>query len=291
MSGSCGVPVGHFPAGYRALAKSGNVKKLSSLILPCDSIAVSIQGEEHAMLAPRRRLLSQASAGLAAAVLLSASAFADTTTDLAVTCDTAAAAAVIAAGSAFRRRTGVRVRVFPTPPGLVLPQLQREIQNDIIVTITATIDQAEQQGLVQPGGRVGPWRNRLLIAAMAEPAGPDGSFVVPDPSPASDIDGVAILRRLDVPPGMVLGVIDTAAVAWTLANGGARLGLLHQTEITADARLHPVAPVPDDACPPILYAATVTKLARRGDPAAFVAFLASADGRAVLRSAGLEVAA
>ena len=90
-------------------------------------------------------------------------------------------------------------------------------------------------------------------------------------------------------PAQVLGVIDTGAVAWTLTNGGARLGLLHQTEVVADDRLRAVSPVPDDAWPPILYAATVTKLARRGDPAAFVAFLGSSDGQAVLRSAGLEV--
>jgi hypothetical protein len=34
----------------------------------------------------------------------------------------------------------------------------------------------------------------------------------------------------------------------------------------------------------------VTKLARRGDPAAFVAFLGSPDGQAVLAGAGLESA-
>jgi ABC-type molybdate transport system substrate-binding protein len=83
-------------------------------------------------------------------------------------------------------------------------------------------------------------------------------------------------------------VIDTAAVAWTLTTGGARQGLLHQTEVTADERLRAVALVPDSVWPPILYAATVTKLAYRGDPAAFVRFLDSAEGQAVLQAAGLE---
>ena len=79
-----------------------------------------------------------------------------TTTDLAVTCDTAAAPAVMRRRAGVPERTGVRIRVFPTAPGLVLPQLEREIQNDIIVTQIATIEQAEQAGLVQPGGRSGP---------------------------------------------------------------------------------------------------------------------------------------
>jgi molybdate transport system substrate-binding protein len=214
-----------------------------------------------------------------------------TTTDLAVTCDAAAAPAVILAAKAYRAKAGVRVRVFPTAPGLVLPQIERAIQNDIIVTQIPTIDQAERQGLVAPGGRAGPWRNRLVTAAAKQPAGPDGSFVVPDPSPASDIDGIAILQRIGPPSAKVIGVIDTSAVAWTLINGGARQGLLHQTEVAADDRLRTVAPVPDGVWPPILYAAVVTTSARRGDPAAFLAFLGSKDGQAVLQTAGLETAA
>ncbi|HEX3575551.1 MAG TPA: substrate-binding domain-containing protein [Rhodopila sp.] len=241
----------------------------------------------------RRGLFAAAPAGLAAALLASGGALAQETTnrgttDLAVSCDLAAGPAVIAAGMAYRRRTGVRVRVFPTAPGLLLPQLQRDIQNDILVSQVATLDRAEATGVVAPGGRVGPWRNRLVMAAARQPAAVIGTFVVPDASPGSDIDGHAILQRLGVPAGPVIGVIDTGAVAWTLLAGGARQGLLHQTEVVADERLVAVSPVPDTAWPPILYAATVTKLARRGDPAAFVAFLGGADGIAALRSAGLE---
>lgn len=236
----------------------------------------------------RRRLFAVAPAGLAAAFTVPDRAIAATITDLSVTCDAAAGPAVAAAGAAYRARSGVRVRVFPTAPGLVLPQLQREIQNDIIVTQLATIDQAAD--LVAPGARAGPWRNQLVIAAANQPAGPEGSFVVPDVSPASDIDGAAILRRLGAAPVKVLGVLDTGAVAWALTNGEARQGLLHRTEVAADERLRTVAPVPDDAWPPILYAAVVTRLARRGDPAAFIAFLGSAECFAVLHSAGLETA-
>lgn len=231
--------------------------------------------------------------GLAAiipAVVLSSAGttLSQTTTDLAVTCDTAAAPAVIAAARAYRQKTGVRIRVFPTAPGLVLPQLEREIQNDIIVTQIAIIEQAERAGLVQPGGRSGPWRNRLVTATAKNPSAPDGTFAVPDPSPASAIDGVAILHGLGLAPGKVFGVIDTDAVAWLLTNGGARQGLLHQTEVNADDRLQALAPVPDQAWPPILYAATPTKLARRGDPAGFVSFLGSPEGQTALQAAGLE---
>jgi len=234
---------------------------------------------------PRRGLLATVPAAVFAVAVGEASA---ATTDLAVSCDTATARAVTRAGAAVRARTGVRIRVFPTLPGLLLPQLEREIQNDLVVTQLAVLDQAEQEGLIQPGGRTGPWRNRLVTAAARDPAGPEGSFAVPDPTPAQGIDGNAILERLDAAPTKVLGVIDTEAVAWMLTRGEARQGLLHQTEVSGDDRLTTIAVVPDDAWPPILYAATVTKLAQRGDPAAFVAFLGSPDGQAVLHAAGLE---
>ena len=233
---------------------------------------------------PRRALLA---AGVATAY--AGRARAETTTDLAVSCDVAAGPAVIAAAAAYRQKTGVRVRVFPTQQGLLLPQLGRDIQNDIIVTQLSTIGRAEKEGLIEPGHRVGPWRNPLAIATVTN--APDGGFAVPDASPASDIDGFAILRKLGTATDRVVGVLDTGAVAWTMVNGGARQGLLHQTEIRADERLRALAAVPDDAWPPILYGATVTKLAWRGDPAAFVAFLASPGGRAVLLAAGLEDAA
>lgn len=233
------------------------------------------------MLLSRRGLLAT---GLTATC--SGRAVAATTTDLAVSCDAAAGSAVIAAAAAYRHITGVRVRVFPTEQGLLLPQIERDIQNDVIVTQLSTLDQAEKEGLVEPGKRVGPWRNRLVIAAAANAQA--RVFAVPDASPASDIDGFAVLRKLGTTTGKVIGVLNTGAVAWTLVNGGARQGLLHQTEVRADERLRALTAVPDEAWPPILYGATVTKLAWRGDPAAFVAFLAGPDGQAVLLAAGLE---
>src|SRR4051794_37639241 len=98
---------------------------------------------------------------LAATVSLAAAV----TTDLSLACDTAAAPAVQRAASLFRERTGVRIIVHATAPGLLLPQLERTIQNDILITTPARLDVAEQKGIVQPGGRTKTWRNRLVIAS------------------------------------------------------------------------------------------------------------------------------
>lgn len=208
------------------------------------------------------------------------------TTDLSLTCDTAAAPAMRRAAGTFRARTGVRVFVHATSPGLILPQLERSIQNDILVTTPARLDLAETASLVTPGQRSLSWRNRLVLATNRSPAGPQGSLAAPDPTPASDIDGPAILQRLGL--SMTIGVIDTDAVGWLLKTGGARQGLVHQTEVAGNETLRAGDTVPDAAWPPILYAATVTRLAGRPNPQAFVAFLSSAEGAEVLREAGLE---
>src|SRR4051812_8490810 len=59
--------------------------------------------------------------------------------DLVVSCDTTLAPALRAVGSAYATQSSVRVFVFPTGPGLILPQLLRDIQNDIVVTQVATL--------------------------------------------------------------------------------------------------------------------------------------------------------
>lgn len=234
----------------------------------------------------RRGLL----AGAPTVVLLAAGAArADedfTTTDLAVSCDDPATGAVRRAAAAFRQKSGVRVRLFPTASNLLLPQLRREIQNDIILTRLDVIDAAQALGLVKPGGRVGPWRNRLVLAEAEQTSAPEGSYAVPDPTPASEFDGPAVLKAMNLTPTRTVGVLDSDAVVWSLLNGQARRGLVFQSDIVANEGLRVAAPVPDSAWPPVLYGATLTTLTSRINPQAFVTFLGSADGLAALRAGG-----
>ena len=97
------------------------------------------------------------------------------TVDLAVTCDTTLAPALRKAAAAYKARSGVRVFVFPTGPGLILPQLVRDIQNDIVVTQTAILDQAVQAGVVA-AAVVAQWRNPLVIAGLQGETGADRHF-------------------------------------------------------------------------------------------------------------------
>ncbi len=231
----------------------------------------------------RRRALP-----LLALAAISAPALADTA-DLSVSCDTTLAPALRKAAAAYRAQSGVRVFVFPTGPGLILPQLIRDIQNDIVVTQTALLDQAVQAGVV--AAAVGAqWRNPLVIAGLQGQSALTGTFAVPDPTPASDIDGPAILARLDIKPTGTLGAVDTDEVAFLLTTGAAQAGVLHMTDVRANTRLAVIRPIPADVQSPLRYAASVTRLARRPNPDGFVAFLATKQATDVLTAAGLEIA-
>ena len=74
------------------------------------------------------------------------------TTDLILNCDPALAAPMAASAQLFAKTHGVVVNIFPTPPGLILPQIARHIQNDMVITRSAAITDA--------GGMRCPFRYR-----------------------------------------------------------------------------------------------------------------------------------
>ncbi|MGY2051113.1 substrate-binding domain-containing protein [Methylobacterium sp. JK268] len=243
------------------------------------------------MTLPRRRLLLSLPLLSLAAAKPQESGGAITTTDLVLNCDTALGPVLTRAAEVFRAATGVQVRIFPTSPGLLVPQLVRKVQNDLLVTQEAVMAQAQAAGLIA-GAAAGPWRNRLVLAARrGAGAAPGGRIAVSDPTPAADMDGPAILRAMGLGERTTIGVLDTDEVLFLLARGEAEAGLLHASDLAGRSDLEVVRRVPDEAAPPLAYRAAVTTLARRPAPGAFVDFLVSEKGRAILAAQGLEVTA
>jgi len=211
------------------------------------------------------------------------------TTDLAVICDLTLGAPLRSAGTAFRASTGVRIHVFPTAPGLIGPQLAREVQIDIVVATGDVLDQARQAGLLTTEPRSSTWSNALVVAEMIDaPGAPDvGKFAVSELPAASGIDGTAVVARLGIDPARVVSAIDTTEVAFLLTTGDARAGILRLTDVRADPRLRVIRTIADQ--PAALCAAAITKGARRPNPAAFISFLGTEPARRLLVDAGLEV--
>ncbi|WP_018259493.1 substrate-binding domain-containing protein [Methylobacterium sp. WSM2598] len=215
-----------------------------------------------------------------------------TTTDLVLNCDTALGPVLARAAERFRSVSGVTVRVFPTSPGLLVPQLARKVQNDLLVTQDGIVAQAAAAGLID-GAPVGAWRNRLVVAARKGAAADAlrGRIAVCDPTPAADMDGPGILRALQLGERSVVGVLDTDEVLDLVLRGEAEAGLLHASDLAQRPALEVIRPVPERVAPPITYRAAVTRLARRPNPRAFLDFLTSPAGSGALAAQGLETTA
>ena len=242
----------------------------------------------------RRRILTALAALplTAAAPPTEAPAPAKGITDLVLSCDSALGPAMNRAAQRFHTRADVHVRVFPTGPGLLVPQLARAVQNDLLLTQAPIMAAAASAGLLAGTPR-GAWRNPLVLAARrgAGPRALAGRLAVTDPTPMSGIDGPTIVAKLGLAPAQILGVIDTNTVLALLGRGEADAGLLHASDVAGRADLEIVEAVPDSAAPSPTYVIAVSVLARRPDPQAFVDFLVSPEGTALLKASGLETIA
>jgi len=240
----------------------------------------------------RRGVLAAIPLGGALAAAGATSARADTA-DLVLNCDTALSGAMAAVSAGFTAKTGVRIRIFPTAPGLLLPQLERQIQNDLIVSRTDIVEQAARQGLLQPGSQVGVWLNRLVLVGMpgSNEAALKGRVAAVDPTAGSGFDGSAILARLQSQPAKIIGCIDEDDVLGALRRGEADAGLVYLTAARANPSMTILARPADDVAPPARLSAAATILARHASPSAFTAFLADPGSVNLLHAAGLELVA
>jgi len=101
-------------------------------------------------------------------------------------------------GALFMARTGAPVHVFSAPPSLILAQLARQVQNDVVVTDSAWLDRAAHEKLIQLATRIGAWRDTLVIAGPAAGAADNAVFALTDPTPGATIDGCSAVSRARV---------------------------------------------------------------------------------------------
>ncbi len=224
--------------------------------------------------------------------------------DLTISCDPTLQSAIRRVGARFTAETGAPVHVFSAPPPLLVAQLERDVQIDILLTLAATLDEAARRGVVQPATRVVGWTNRLVVASLAEHAPGSaltdasgvadllgsGRFAATDPTIAATIDGPAVLDRLGLRAklaGRLIGAANADEVSFLLTSRAARFGLVHLTDVRADPRLQVVATVPLSAHAPINYAAAATSVMKSPNTDNFLDFIVSAPAGQALVDAGL----
>ena len=211
------------------------------------------------------------------------------TIGLSVACDTTLAPAVRRAGRAYRAKSSTQVFVFATGPGLLVPQLERNIQNDIVVTQVTILEQLAEAKIIASVPAGPRWSNPLVVAGPSASAPTDQVFAAPDPTPAFALDGPALIAKLGLKPSRVLGTVNTDVVARQVLSGAAQAGLMYMTDVRAHPGLVVIRPVPPDIQPPRVYAGSVTRLASpQKNPQGFITFLATPEANAVLAEAGLE---
>lgn len=230
----------------------------------------------------------------------------DTTVPPGVTvfCDPPLGPAMRSLDRVSRMQAGAPVSVLSAPAMAMLAQLQRHTRNDVLFTLSSAMDLAVELRLVRPETRIGGFTNRLVLAglqgsgtaAMGQTGLPamlaGARIAVTDNTAASGLDGRAVLAANGLMPAagsQVMGAANTADVAFLITTGAADIGLVYMTDVRADERLTVVASL---MAGPVLtnYAAAVNTKAVSPNAQAVLTVMCSAEGRAVLRTAGLEIA-
>ena len=268
------------------------------------------QGYNEPMSPITRRTFALLAPTTAAGVVLgaTASAMADDARqpNVVVFCEETLRPALENAGRIWQRRVKAPLHIFVARTDLLLEQIARGARCDLLVMAgEASADTAIERKLVRPEFQLPAWRNRLVVvgrdeapAAIAtisktnlvEIVGAD-KFAIADwtVSPAG-MDAKRAFENLGVWPsleGKIVGSESTAGVAFLMAAGKAKRGVVYATDAAANPRLSVVAIFPDESYPPIVYVAALTFSDASGEALSFWEFLHSSEAEVSLQASGL----
>jgi hypothetical protein len=206
-------------------------------------------------------------------------------------CDPELLTALNQAALAFLARSEIRVHPLPTSDGLMAPQIGHVAQSDIVMTSPETLMALAAIGHDVADAPHPKFRGRLVLAALTATSDADakgGPIAAPDPVPGARFSSAKVLDGMGLSRALIQGTIDTGEAAGVVAAGAARSGLMTIMDVKATPGLRVVAEVPDSVQPALIYIATTTQSPRRPHPEAFVAYLASPEGEAILAANGLD---
>jgi ABC-type molybdate transport system substrate-binding protein len=216
--------------------------------------------------------------------------------DVTVFCDPALKPAMLAMSGLG----GFGVYPLCAPGPAMVAQIIRHTRNDVLFTLSPTMDDAAVAGLINPASRADGFSNKLVLAGLRGSSAPPqdaavlqallakSRVAVTDDTPASCLDGRAILAANNLAAPNIQGAADTGDVAFLLATGAADIGLIYQSEAQAHPRLTVLATL--NAPPAItFYAAAVNAHAFSPNAQALINLLRSPGGIARLNAAGIEM--
>jgi molybdate transport system substrate-binding protein len=209
----------------------------------------------------------------------------------------------------WRRETGTEVVVSYAGSSALARQIEAGAPADLFISANpGWMDRLEAGGLLRAESRLDLLTNSIVLIAHGRDATPltlspdldlsgligDGrlAMALVDAVPAG-IYGKAALETLglwdQVAPKVAQADNVRAALA-LVAIGEAPFGIVYASDALAEARVSVAARFPADTHPPILYPAAVTADSDAPDVLAFLAFLKSADARAIFKRHGFSPA-
>ncbi|MGO8919902.1 MAG: molybdate ABC transporter substrate-binding protein [Stellaceae bacterium] len=201
---------------------------------------------------------------------------------------------------AYRSGGGTMVQISYGPSPALVKQLEAGAPADLFLSADPDwMDDAAAKGLIRKETRVDLLSSRLVLIAPAgsaistdiKPGFPlaqllgDGRLAMCDPMmmPAGRY-GRASLQSLGVWPAVEGHVANANSVRAALAyvsRGEAPLGVVFDTDAAIDPGVRIVGMFPRDSHPPIVYPAAITAASRNPEAPKLLAFLQSADAKAI----------
>ncbi len=215
-------------------------------------------------------------------------------------CDKALRGAIRRTAELFTARSQAPVDLFCAAPMLMLAQIERITQNDVLITQSSAMDEAARRGLIHVDTRIPVGRDRLVFATLEggtqQLSDPlhllrrigTGPVALPDPTTGTTIDSAAVLAALGLTPPFpfqVVGAIDTEEVGFLLRTRAAPIGLLYRTEAQPGSGLSILAELPDQT---VSCSAAISVVTRSRNAQGFMDFLRDPDAAARLHASGLE---
>jgi molybdate transport system substrate-binding protein len=209
-------------------------------------------------------------------------------------------------GSQYRLRTGRTVTFSFAASSALARQIEAGARADVFVAADEEwMDYLQQRGLIAAGSRRDIAGNRMVLIAPADSAVRVEFGERVDLGPALGTGRLALADPDIVPAGRYARSALQRLGAWTavehaiaraenvrvalayVARGEAPLGIVYETDARIEPRVRIVARLPEDTHAPIRYPAALTRTAG-GKGAGFLAFLVSAEARAVFDRYGFK---
>jgi molybdate transport system substrate-binding protein len=212
------------------------------------------------------------------------------------------------AAKAYEAKTGHKISVSYAASSALAKQIEQGAPADIFISADLDwMDYLAGKNLIRNDTRHNLLGNTLVLVApagssislkiaphfdLAKALG-DGRLAVADPTavPAGKYAKAALekLGVWDSVKGKLAPAENVRATLAFIAQGEAPLGIVYQTDATAEPKVKVVDTFPADSHAPIIYPIAQTASSTNPDASAFLAFLKTDDARKIFEGQGFQV--